>query len=106
MTPATLSADQERLLTALASALAGARADGDCRRLIAEMARTQALLPALPAAFEPVLQGISQRLESSAAFGEESCSFSLTDLYNSLDTWIARARLRLTEAARAASSRA
>ena len=66
MNAAHLSADQERLLTALAAALAGARADGDCRGLIAEIARAQVLLPALPAAFEPVLQGISQRLESSA----------------------------------------
>jgi hypothetical protein len=31
-------------------------------------------------------------------FGEESCSFSLHDLYDSLDTWIERAGMRLREA--------
>ena len=96
---AALTPDQQATLDALGAALAGARASGDCRALLAAITRARTLLPRLPAPFEPVLAGIEQRIESSALFAEESCSFSLGDLFDSLDTWAARARVRLLESA-------
>lgn len=97
--PAGLGQAQEAALGAVARALAQARASGGCGPLIASLADLHALLPGLPPAFGPVLEGIEQRLQSSAMFGEESCSFSLHDLFDSLDTWLERARMRLLEAA-------
>ena len=87
------------LLERLVRELACARASRNGAPLIAAIDDARALLPALPAAFEPFLLGIGQRLESSAMFTEESCSFSVNDLYDSLETWCERARLRLTESA-------
>jgi hypothetical protein len=92
------AAAQEAALQALEQALALARSRGETAPLGAALAGARTLLPALPPAFGPVLDGIAQRLESSAMFGEESCSFSPTDLHDALGTWIARARLRLAQA--------
>jgi len=39
-----------------------------------------------------VLHGLVDRLESSALFSEESCSFSQHDLLDSLQLWIDKAR--------------
>ncbi len=58
-------------------------------------ARQDELLGALPPAFGEVLNGLLTRLESSALFSEESCSFSQTDLLDSLQMWLDKARLRL-----------
>ncbi len=88
----------EAALGKVALALAHARTSGECAPLIAAMVGLRPLLPSLPSPFAPVLDGIEQRLQSSAMFGEESCSFSLHDLYDSLDTWIERAGMRLREA--------
>ena len=97
--PAVLAQAHEVALRAAQQTLAHARATGECAPLIAALAHLHPLLPTLPAAFGPVLDGIEQRLQSSAMFGEESCSFSLHDLFDSLDTWLERARMRLLEAA-------
>ncbi len=59
-----------------------------------------ALLAALPPAFSEVLGGLLTRLESSALFSEESCSFSQVDLLDSLQMWLDKARLRLQAQAR------
>lgn len=53
------------------------------------------LLRALPPAFAPVWQQLLDRLESSALFSEESCSFSHGDLLDSLALWLDKAELRL-----------
>jgi hypothetical protein len=53
------------------------------------------LLAALPPAFAPVLQQLLDRLESSALFTDESCSFSQHDLLDHLQHWIDKARIRL-----------
>jgi hypothetical protein len=50
----------------------------------------------LPAAFDTVLGNLLDRLESSALFAEESCSFSQTDLWDSLQMWVDKGRTRLT----------
>jgi selenocysteine lyase/cysteine desulfurase len=49
------------------------------------------LLSALPERFTAALENILQRLESGAAFAEESCSFSQRDLLDGLATWLDRA---------------
>lgn len=49
------------------------------------------LLPGLPDIFGVVLLGLLDRLESSASFAEESCSFSQHDLFDSLQLWLDKA---------------
>ena len=56
------------------------------------------LLQALPPAFGPVWHQLLDRLESSALFSEESCSFSHGDLLDSLALWLDKAELRLANA--------
>ena len=51
-----------------------------------------ALLDALPPRYAEVLHGLLDRLESSALFSEESCSFSQKDLVDSLQMWVDKAR--------------
>lgn len=61
-----------------------------------EQARaSQALLAALPERYAPVLLQLLDRLESSALFTEESCSFSQTDLHEHLRGWLGKARAQL-----------
>jgi len=49
----------------------------------------------LPPRFGEVLHPLLDRLESSALFDAESCSFSQRDLLDSLQLWIDKARARL-----------
>lgn len=56
---------------------------------------SEALLSALPPAFSEVLGQLLDRLESSALFSEESCSFSQQGLIDHLQVWIDKARSRL-----------
>lgn len=59
-------------------------------------ARAQtALIEALPPKFAPVLHGLLDRLESSALFDAESCSFSQRDLFDSLQLWLDKAEQAL-----------
>ena len=51
----------------------------------------QALRNALPERFEEVLMQLLNRLESSALFTDESCSFSRHDLLDSLQLWLDKA---------------
>ncbi len=53
------------------------------------------LLAALPARYGEVLPSLLDRLEASALFTEESCSFSQKDLLASLQMWIDKARAAL-----------
>ena len=60
------------------------------------LAQNQAgLLAALPPTFGPVLLHVLDRLESAALFGEESCSFSQTELLDSLQQWLDHAQRQL-----------
>ena len=52
----------------------------------------RAMYAALPPRFEPVLLGLLDRLESSALFSEESCSFSQKELLDNVALWLERAR--------------
>ncbi|MBX3653690.1 MAG: hypothetical protein KF686_05860 [Ramlibacter sp.] len=55
----------------------------------------QALLAALPPRYGDVLHDLLDRLESSALFSEESCSFSQSGLLDNLQVWIDKARGQL-----------
>jgi hypothetical protein len=55
----------------------------------------QDLIGALPARYGTVLHDLLDRLESSALFSEESCSFSRKDLIESLQMWLDKARQQL-----------
>lgn len=61
-----------------------------CRRL-----RAVTLPAELPPRFGEVLGNLLDRLESSAMFGGESCSFSTDDLAASVQAWQDKARERL-----------
>ena len=60
-----------------------------------EAARATPLPDALPSRFGEVLHNLCDRLESSALFDGESCSFSQTDLFEAFQTWLDRAGERL-----------
>ncbi len=57
--------------------------------------QTGPLMGALPAQFETVWVNLLDRLESASLFSEESCSFSQTDLLDSLQLWLDKAGPRL-----------
>ena len=54
-----------------------------------------ALLQALPPRYGEVLLNLLDRLESSALFTEESCSFSQKDLLDNLHMWADKAQAQL-----------
>jgi len=70
---------------------------GDCTpAAFSQMARAQTVLQTtLPARYTEVLHGLLDRLESSALFAEESCSFSQRDLFDSLQLWLDKATQQL-----------
>jgi hypothetical protein len=62
------------------------------------LARAQeTLLSALPERYQTVWLDLIDRMESSALFTEESCSFSQTELIDSFSIWLDKAQ-RLLEA--------
>jgi hypothetical protein len=80
----------------LRQALAALRKDPSTDRVFAKTARAQQVLfKALPPKFETVWLDLVDRLESSALFSEESCSFSQTDLYDSLALVLDKAEEKL-----------
>ena len=89
MTRTHLLAPIESALDALAQGQLSATALSDTAR-----AQTE-LLAALPPRYTEVLLSLLDRLESSALFSEESCSFSQKDLVDSLRMWVDKARLQL-----------
>jgi molecular chaperone GrpE (heat shock protein) len=83
-------------LATLRHALATLRSDATTDRVFMQTARSQeALFKALPPKFEEVWLGLIDRLESSALFNEESCSFSQTDLLDSLEMVLNKAEATL-----------
>ncbi len=84
------------LLEPLQTGLDTLRGDPGSTAAFCRFARAQAeLLAALPPRYTEVLQGLLDRLESSALFAEESCSFSQRDLLDSLQLWLDKAALQL-----------
>jgi len=83
-------------LSALDQSLAQLRADALGVAAFCAQARAQEpLLAALPPRYGEVWLGLLDRLESSALFSEESCSFSQSALLDNLDLWLQKAALQL-----------
>ena len=83
-------------LHTLRQALADLRSNATTDRAFVQTARTQTqLFAALPPKFETVWLNLVDRLESSALFTEESCSFSQTDLLDSLTMVLDKAQAQL-----------
>ena len=83
-------------LKTLQSALLQLRSDTLTVAAFSRLAQDQGdLLTALPPRFAQVLQKLLDRLESSALFSEESCSFSQTELLDSLQQWLDHAHHQL-----------
>lgn len=88
-----LAHDQLRIL---AEALHSQRDAPTGTHALTQLARQQtALLEALPVRYQEVLLQLLDRLDSSALFSEESCSFSQKDLLSSLQTWVDKASAQL-----------
>ena len=67
---------------------------------LSELARTQELLlKTLGPRYREVLLQLLDRLESSALFSEESCSFSQQGLLDNLQIWLDKAQGQLKSAA-------
>lgn len=87
------------LIQPVADALAGLREGSLSPAQACERLRAQdELFAALPPRFAEVLGNLLDRLESSALFDGESCSFSSRDLHDSLQYWIDKAEARLANA--------
>ena len=83
-------------LAPLHQALAQLRADALGVQAFCAQARAQEeLLAALPPRYGEVWLGLLDRLESSALFSEESCSFSQSALLDNLDMWLQKANQQL-----------
>lgn len=82
----------DRMTEALTACSQGQLAQTDMIRLWRSGA---AGLP-LPGPFGEVLGKLLDRIEASALFSEESCSFSQKDLMASLQLWADKARAKLT----------
>lgn len=83
-------------LASLAAALQQLRSDALGIAAFSRLAQGQtALQAALPARYAEVLQQLLDRLESSALFSEESCSFSQKELLDSLQLWVDKAQTLL-----------
>ena len=78
---------------ALGSLLDGSLRPGD---FSAQARAHTALLEALPPRYTTVLHDLLDRLESSALFSDESCSFSQQDLIANLQVWLDKATAQLT----------
>ncbi|SFD88554.1 hypothetical protein [Paracidovorax konjaci] len=86
-------------LATLTAALAELQAARMAPHAFSQLARSQpALLTALPPRYAQVLTDLLDRLESSALFSEESCSFSQSGLIDNLQTWMDRASGQIAEA--------
>ncbi|MBP6405023.1 MAG: hypothetical protein KA335_05165 [Ramlibacter sp.] len=83
-------------LAGIQAALDTLRVGGIGVQAFSTQVRSQAgLLAQLPARYGQVLDDLLDRLESSALFSEESCSFSRDGLLDNLQLWIDKARGQL-----------
>lgn len=83
-------------LDAMAARIAALGSGGGSVSALSGEARASAeLLGALPPRYGEVLLNLLDRLESSALFSEESCSFSQKDLLDNLQVWVEKARGQL-----------
>ena len=90
-----MNPDLHTLQTALAQLRAGTLS---VQAFSTQARKLDALLSALPPRYGEVLLGLLDRLESSALFTDESCSFSHRDLQDSVQLWLDKARALLAAA--------
>ncbi|MEN9773804.1 MAG: hypothetical protein RL322_874 [Pseudomonadota bacterium] len=88
-----MNEEHQQAIKRLRASLAPGQAS---QALIACWRAESALVAALPERFGEVLEGLLTRYESAAAFGEESCSFSVVDLRAQLMVWLDKADARLS----------
>ncbi|APW42112.1 hypothetical protein [Rhodoferax saidenbachensis] len=87
-------------LDAVQTALEQLRSGALTPHALSDLARSQnVLLDALAPRYAEVLLGLLDRLESSALFSEESCSFSQQGLLDNLQVWVDKARGQLVASA-------
>jgi hypothetical protein len=85
-----------RQLESIGSRIAALQSGGGSATALSNEARASTdLLGALPPRYGDVLLNLLDRLESSALFSEESCSFSQKDLLDNLQVWVDKARAQL-----------
>ena len=84
-----------RMTHALAACSQGGLSQGE---MIRQWRSDAASLP-LPDKFGIVLDNLLDRIEASALFSEESCSFSQQDLFANLHLWADKARAHCTKTA-------
>ncbi|MGJ7530822.1 hypothetical protein [Variovorax sp. GB1P17] len=91
----TTNATQQ--LDAIAAGLGALRngGGGSVSTLSNDARASTELLATLPPRYGEVLLNLLDRLESSALFSEESCSFSQKDLLDNLQVWADKARGQL-----------
>jgi len=83
-------------LAALRHAYAQLQGDAMRPAEFSALARQQTtLLDALPTPYAELLHQLLDRLESAALFEQESCSFSQSELHESLQLWLDKAAPRL-----------
>ena len=83
-------------LATLAQALQAFERGDHTAATLSTLARQQTtLLATLPPRYSEVLLNLLDRLESSALFSEESCSFSQKDLVANLTMWVEKAQATL-----------
>lgn len=71
----------------------------DMNALIGRFRSEKVLLAELPSVFEAALESILERMESTALFSEESCSFSRSDMVAALTVWAEKAKSYLEKQA-------
>ncbi len=90
-----MNPDLHTLQTALAQLRAGTLS---VQAFSTQARKLDALLSALPPRYGEVLLGLLDRLESSALFTDESCSFSHRDLQDSVQLWLDKTNAKLANA--------
>ncbi|QNK68407.1 hypothetical protein [Variovorax sp. PAMC26660] len=92
-----MSGNANQQLDAIAARLGALRngGGGSVTTLSTDARTSTELLAALPPRYGEVLLNLLDRLESSALFSEESCSFSQKDLLDNLQVWADKARGQL-----------
>jgi hypothetical protein len=86
-------------LDAMTQALRQCEQDGTPTSRMVQIWREQAAQLPLPARYGEVLNGQLDRMESSALFSEESCSFSQKDQLDALKIWLEKAHQQLSRQA-------
>ncbi|MDQ0590107.1 hypothetical protein [Variovorax paradoxus] len=85
-----------RQLETIGGHIAALQGGGGSAVVLSNEARASTdLLSALPPRYGEVLLSLLDRLESSALFSEESCSFSQKNLLDNLQVWVDKARAQL-----------